>query len=83
MMEGNALAWHGSVSDCCFTRDVRASVDFNQALQFVVGSMALGIGAAYPGDCVQFDSTIAHRLTILSSEVWSAPIVIVLKQIWG
>lgn len=40
-----------------------------RALQSVVGSVAMGIGAAYPGDCVQFDSTVTHRLTILSSEV--------------
>lgn len=44
-----------------------------RGLQSVFGSVAIRIGAAYPGDCVQFDSTITHRLTrrltILSSEV--------------
>lgn len=55
MIEENALASHGRVSDCCFTRDVRSSIDFNRALQ--------------SGDCVQCDSAITHRLTILSSEV--------------
>lgn len=69
MMEENALASHGHVSDCRSTRDVRSSVDFNRALQSVVGSVAIGIGATSPGDCVQFDSTITHRLTIFSSEV--------------
>lgn len=33
MIEENALASHGRVSDCCFTRDVRSSIDFNRALQ--------------------------------------------------
>lgn len=69
VIEENALASHGRVSDCCFTRDVRSSIDFNRTLQSVVGSVAIGVGAAYPGDCVQFDSAITHRPTILSSEV--------------
>lgn len=44
-----------------------SSVDFNRALQSVLDSVAIGIGATYPGDCIQFDSTITHRLTIFSS----------------
>lgn len=67
IMEENALASHGRVSDCRSTRDGRSSVDFNRALQPVVDSVAIGIGATYPGDCIQFDSTITHRLTIFSS----------------
>lgn len=43
LIEENALASHGLVSDCCFTRDVRSSIDFNRALQSVVGSVAIGL----------------------------------------
>lgn len=63
MMEENALASHGCVSDCRSTRDVRASVDPSSAVR------CRQRGHGDPGDCVQFDSTITHRLTILSSEV--------------
>ncbi len=44
----------------------RLLTSFNRALQSVVGSVAIAIGATYPGDCVQFDSIIAHKLTVLS-----------------
>lgn len=67
MMEENALVSHGRVSDCRSTRDVRAPVDPSSAVR--CRQRGHGIGAAYPGDYVQFDSAVTHRLTILSSEV--------------
>jgi uncharacterized cupin superfamily protein len=55
-----------------------------EILSILTGTIELLIGkrkeVLYPGDCVQFDSTIPYELTALSSEAASALVVIAAKE---
>ncbi len=55
-----------------------------EILFILTGKIELLIGrrkeVLYSGDCVQFDSTIPHKLTALSSEAASALVVIATKE---
>ena len=55
-----------------------------EILFILTGRIELLIGkrkeVLHPGDCVQYNSTIPHKLTALSSEAASALVVIAAKE---
>lgn len=56
-----SLRMDASVVALPLVMSARLLTSFNRALQSVVGSVIIAIGATSPGDYVQFDSIIAHK----------------------